>query len=116
MLYLTGKRALVVGVANDPSIAWAAARALRRAGAKLAVTYLNEKAETYVRPLAERLTAPIFMPRDVERSDYGAQKVVDTYNLMGPVKLEMAAFLASDSARKIAGSVVCVDAGRHIVG
>ncbi|MTI16282.1 enoyl-[acyl-carrier-protein] reductase FabI [Rhodobacteraceae bacterium RKSG542] len=65
MFSLKGKRALVVGVANDQSIAWGCARALRAQGAEIAVTYLNEKAEPYVRPLAEELEAPIFAPLDV---------------------------------------------------
>ena len=52
---LQGKRGLVVGIANEHSIAYGCAQAFREMGADLAVTYLNEKAEPYVRPLAERL-------------------------------------------------------------
>ena len=52
---LAGKRGLVAGIANDSSIAYGCARAFRAAGAELAVTYLNAKAEPYVRPLAESL-------------------------------------------------------------
>lgn len=62
---LSGKFALVVGIANDHSIAWGIARALREAGAELATTYLNAKAEPHVRPLAEQLNAPIIMPLEV---------------------------------------------------
>ncbi|MBZ9656433.1 enoyl-ACP reductase FabI [Phyllobacterium lublinensis] len=62
---LEGKRGLVVGIANDQSIAWGCARAFRALGAELAVTYLNDKARPYVEPLAEALEAPIFMPLDV---------------------------------------------------
>ena len=69
MIDLAGKRTLIVGIANDQSIAWGVAQAFRRAGSELAVTYLNEKAERYVRPLAESLKAPIILPLDVERSD-----------------------------------------------
>lgn len=65
MFSLNGKKALVVGVANDQSIAWGCAQALRAQGAELAVTYLNDKAEPYVRPLAETLNAPIIAPLDV---------------------------------------------------
>ncbi|WP_179379332.1 enoyl-ACP reductase FabI [Jannaschia marina] len=65
MFDLTGKRALVVGVANDQSIAWGCARALRARGAELAITYLNAKAEPHVRPLAEALGAEIVAPLDV---------------------------------------------------
>ncbi|MEO1281233.1 MAG: enoyl-ACP reductase FabI [Pseudomonadota bacterium] len=65
MFDLTGKNALVVGVANDQSIAWGCARALAAQGAELAITYLNDKAEPHVRPLAERLSASIVAPLDV---------------------------------------------------
>ena len=62
---LTGRKALVVGIANDRSIAWGCAQAMRRAGAELALTYLNEKARPYVEPLARALEAPILMPLEV---------------------------------------------------
>ena len=65
MFSLAGKRALVVGIANDQSIAWGCAEALRAQGADLAVTYLNAKAEPHVRPLAEKLGAKIISPLDV---------------------------------------------------
>ena len=51
---LTGHKALVVGVANDQSIAYGCAKAFRTVGAELAVTWLNEKARPYVEPLAQR--------------------------------------------------------------
>src|ERR1700730_7999211 len=62
---LEGKRGLVVGIANDQSIAWGCAKAFRAFGAELAVTYLNDKAKKYVEPLARELEAPILMARDV---------------------------------------------------
>ncbi|MDL2405837.1 enoyl-ACP reductase FabI [Rhizobium calliandrae] len=62
---LEGKRGLVVGIANDQSIAWGCARAFRALGAELAVTYLNDKAKPYVEPLAQELEASVFMPLDV---------------------------------------------------
>jgi enoyl-[acyl-carrier protein] reductase I len=62
---LTGRKALVVGVANDRSIAWGCAAAMRRAGAELAITYLNDKARPHVEPLARQLAAPIFLPLEV---------------------------------------------------
>ncbi|MBY0430096.1 MAG: enoyl-ACP reductase FabI, partial [Rhodospirillales bacterium] len=62
---LKGKKGLVIGVANDQSIAYGCARQLRAQGADLAITYLNEKAEKHVRPLAEGLGAEIFVPCDV---------------------------------------------------
>ncbi|GGH11243.1 enoyl-[acyl-carrier-protein] reductase [NADH] [Alsobacter metallidurans] len=66
---LAGRKALVIGVANDKSIAWGIASALRAAGAELAITYLNPKAEPHVRPLAEKLDARIVAPLDVARPD-----------------------------------------------
>src|SRR3954462_8188790 len=62
---LEGKRGLIVGIANDQSIAWGCAKAFRAFGAELAVTYLNDKAKKYVDPLARELEASILMPLDV---------------------------------------------------
>jgi enoyl-[acyl-carrier protein] reductase I len=64
-LDLTGKRGLIVGIANDQSIAYGCAVALQAAGAELAITYLNDKAQPHVRPLAESLGAPLILPCDV---------------------------------------------------
>ena len=61
---LEGKKGLIVGIANDQSIAWGCAKAFRAFGAELAVTYLNDKARKYVEPLAQSLEAPIVMPLD----------------------------------------------------
>lgn len=65
MFSLAGQKALIVGIANDQSIAYGCARALRQAGSDLAITYLNEKAKPHVEPLAEELGADILMPLDV---------------------------------------------------
>jgi enoyl-[acyl-carrier protein] reductase I len=62
---LKGRKGLIVGIANDQSIAWGCAKAFRALGAELAVTYLNDKAKKHVQPLAEMLEAPLFMPLDV---------------------------------------------------
>src|SRR5258708_5449181 len=62
---LEGKKGLIVGIANENSIAWGCAKAFRAFGAELAVTYLNDKAKKYVEPLARELEAPILMPLDV---------------------------------------------------
>src|SRR5574343_1453636 len=69
MFNLNGKKGLVVGVANNHSIAYGCAKAFNICGAELAVTYLNEKAEPHVRPLAELLAAPLVLPLDVEQDD-----------------------------------------------
>src|SRR6476619_4073111 len=62
---LEEKRGLIVGLANEQSIAWGCAKAFRALGAELAVTYLNDKAKKFVEPLARELEAPIVMPLDV---------------------------------------------------
>jgi len=62
---LAGTHALVVGIANEYSIAYGCAKALRKLGARLAVTYLNEKARPYVEPLARELEADLVVPLDV---------------------------------------------------
>ncbi len=63
---LDGKKGLIVGIANEHSIAWGCAKAFRAFGAELAVTYLNDKAKKYVEPLAHEIEAPIVMPLDVQ--------------------------------------------------
>ncbi len=64
---LADRKGLVVGIANDSSVAWGCAQAYRERGAELAITYLNEKSERFVRPLAEAVEAPILMPLDVRQ-------------------------------------------------
>ena len=62
---LAGKRGLVVGIANEHSIAWGCAKAFHALGAEVAVTYLNDKARKHVEPLAHMIEAPLLMPLDV---------------------------------------------------
>jgi enoyl-[acyl-carrier protein] reductase I len=62
---LAGHKALVVGIANDQSIAYGCAKAFRTVGADLAVTWLNDKARPHVEPLAQELEASIAAPLDV---------------------------------------------------
>ena len=69
---LKGQKALVVGVANDRSIAWGCAQAMHLAGADIAMTYLNDKARPFVEPLAKAVAAQLFLPlegRDTEQMD-----------------------------------------------
>ena len=65
---LHGKRGLVVGIANAASIAHGCARSLVAAGAELAITYLNDRAEPHVRPLAEALGSTLILPCDVREA------------------------------------------------
>ncbi len=63
---MKGKRGLVMGVANDHSIAWGIAKTLAAQGAELAFTYQGDGMAKRVRPLAESLNAPLVLPCDVE--------------------------------------------------
>src|SRR5689334_8373601 len=65
MPLLDGRRALVFGVANRRSIAWAIAQALAREGAELAFTFQGERLEQGVRDLAATVNSPLVLPADV---------------------------------------------------
>ena len=65
MSSLKNKRGLILGIANAQSIAYGCAKVMREAGAELAITYLNDKAEPFVRPLVEQLGSPIIVACDV---------------------------------------------------
>jgi len=69
MGFLSGKRALIVGVATERSIAWGIAQAMHREGAELAFTYLNDKMKDRVTPLAESLGSKIILPLDVNKDE-----------------------------------------------
>ena len=66
---MAGKRGLIMGVANDRSIAWGIARAVADQGASLAFTFQGEALEKRVRPLAEQVGGDIVLPCDVTDSD-----------------------------------------------
>lgn len=68
-LSLKGKKGIVVGVANEQSIAFGCAKALHEAGAEIAMTYLNEKARPFVEPLAQAVDAKLFMPCNVVKQE-----------------------------------------------
>lgn len=79
MLNLSGKNALVTGIANDKSIAWGIAQQLHRAGANIGVTYLPDdsgKFEKKVRDLTEPLNPSLFVPCNVQ-SDEQVQATFD---------------------------------------
>src|SRR5215475_13523740 len=65
MGFLSGKRAFIVGVATDRSIAWAIAQAMHREGAELAFSYVNDKMKERVEPLAHSIGSRLTMPLDV---------------------------------------------------
>jgi len=58
-LPLAGRRGLILGVANESSIAWGCAEQAHKQGAKLVLSYLNDKAKPHVAPLAEQIEAPL---------------------------------------------------------
>lgn len=64
---LDGKKGLILGIANEQSIAYGCAQAFRALGAELAISYLNEKAKPYVAPIADRLQSRLFLPCDVRQ-------------------------------------------------
>jgi enoyl-[acyl-carrier protein] reductase I len=68
-MLLEGKTAIIFGVANKRSIAWAIAQALHNAGARLALTYQGERIEENVRELAATLKDPIVLPCDVSKDE-----------------------------------------------
>ena len=65
MGFLAGKRALIVGVAGDRSIAWGIAKAMHREGAELAYTYQNDKLKERVEKYAAQTKSDIVLPCDV---------------------------------------------------
>ncbi len=65
MALLSGKKALIFGVANERSIAWGIAQALHREGCELGFTFLGEALEKRVRPLAESVGSKLILPCDV---------------------------------------------------
>jgi enoyl-[acyl-carrier protein] reductase I len=66
---LEGQKALILGIANEHSIAYGCAKALRKLGAELAITYLNDKVKPHVEPLAKELEATLFERLDVQQPD-----------------------------------------------
>lgn len=65
-------KGLIIGLANDQSLAWGCARALKAAGADLAITYQNDKAQSHVAPLAKEAGASIVLPLDVRDAGQSA--------------------------------------------
>lgn len=68
-LDLSGKKGLIVGIANKQSIAWGCASIMHETGAELAITYMPGKSESYVVPLAESIDAQIILPCDLQNPD-----------------------------------------------
>ena len=75
---MNGKRGIVMGVANDRSIAWGIAEAVAKQGAEIAFTYQGDSLEKRVRPLAEKVGSSIIIPCDVSSDE----AINETFNLL----------------------------------
>jgi enoyl-[acyl-carrier-protein] reductase (NADH) len=96
---LEGKKGLIVGIANENSIAWGCAKAFRAFGAELAVTYLNDKAIPEFDELLEKAKTKAPARSLVSIDDVGIAT----------------AFLAHDAAKLMTGDTVYIDGGYHII-
>ena len=69
---LNGQKALIVGIANDRSIAWGCAQAMHRAGAEIAMTYLNERARPFVEPPGQSVLTALGMTIQRHEQTFGS--------------------------------------------
>src|SRR5438105_3347702 len=138
MGFLAGKRAFIVGVATDRSIAWGIAQAMHREGAELAFSYLNDRMKERVEPLAHSLGSRLTLPLDVTvdgqidaafgllEREWGELDIVVHAVAYAPREAltgtfleavgNAAAFLCSDLAAGITGEILYVDNGFSTVG
>ncbi|HIP80737.1 MAG TPA: SDR family oxidoreductase, partial [Kiloniellaceae bacterium] len=93
---MAGKRGLIMGVANDHSIAWGIAKALHAQGAELAFTFQGSAFERRVRPLAESLGSDIVLPCDVEQESDVAGTFDSLKDRWGSVDVVIHAIAYSD--------------------
>jgi enoyl-[acyl-carrier protein] reductase I len=84
---LARKKALVIGIANEESIAFGCAKAFREQGAELAITFQNEKSEPFVRPIAEKLDTSVMLPLDVREDGQFGQLFDRIRQLWGRVDI-----------------------------
>jgi enoyl-[acyl-carrier protein] reductase I len=84
---LARKKALVIGIANEESIAFGCAKAFREQGAELAITFQNEKSEPFVRPIAEKLETSVMLPLDVREDGQFGQLFDSIRQLWGRVDI-----------------------------
>ncbi|MFN7710039.1 MAG: enoyl-ACP reductase FabI [Holosporales bacterium] len=93
---LSGKRGLIMGVANDASIAWGIAQECAAAGAELAFTYLSEPFKKRVEPLAESVGAKLILPCDTTQDDQIDQVFHDIEKAWGKLDFVVHAIAFSD--------------------
>jgi hypothetical protein len=103
--YLTGEKGLVVGIANDESIAYGCALRFNELGAVQAITYQNEKSKRFVEPVAENFAPEIFMPLDVQESE---QMDAQLRRPFGPGREKIAPEAPRDRrGRRCCGGISC---------
>ena len=117
MATLSGKKGLIVGIANEHSLAYGCASHFCAVGAETAITYINAKTEPYVRPLAQALQSEIFMPCDVTaprptRSRFRAQSL-RTGDASVSCKNSIA-YARKEAPKAITGNIAYVEAGYHV--
>ena len=101
MKILEGKKGLIIGLANNKSIAWGVAQRCKEHGAELGFTYLNEALEKRVRPLAESLGSSLIVDCDVQKDDDIVRLFSETEKHWGKVDfvVHSVAFAASDDLK-----------------
>ena len=93
---MAGKKGVIMGVANDHSIAWGIARTLSLHGAEMAFTYQGEQLEKRVRPLAESVGSSVVVPCDVESDELIASAFGAVADAMGSIDFVVHAIAYSD--------------------
>ena len=93
---IKGKKGIIFGIANDPSIAWGIAKQLYSNGAELAITYQNDTLLKRVRPLAEKVGSNILIKCDVNKEDHLKNAVEQIKNQFGKIDFIIHAIAYSD--------------------
>ncbi len=115
---LAGKRGLVLGIANEHSIAIGCARAFAAHGAVRAATYVNDKARPYVEAVTDKLPCEIVLPCDVEAPGQLEAVFEDITQRWGGLDffLRSIAPAADPRGRMLTGTILPVDGGEHLLG
>ena len=95
---MKGKKGLVMGVANERSIAWGISKKLAEAGAELAFTYLGDALKKRVVPLAEKLNSNVTFSCDVEKKEEVVKLFEDIKNQWGEIDFVVHAIAFSDKS------------------
>ena len=98
MSLMKGKKGLIMGVANERSIAWGISQKLAEAGAELAFTYLGDALKKRVTPLAQSLNSKFLLNCNVENKDDIAKTFLEIKNKWGQIDFVVHAIAFSDRA------------------